>query len=130
MIKGFVTDSEDITKLKNVDRCNYNRYADGEFTFCSVCRRGYKCKERKTCCVCKGWKNVYYSRRLDYFICPWCELEAIKSDKTLHLGRFFKDIAGNARKDFAERLCKDRVPNDPVVIAVKAELRKEEHEKT
>ncbi len=28
-----------------------------------------------------------------------------------------------AIKDFAERLCEDRVPNDPVVIAVKTEMK-------
>jgi len=33
--------------------------------------------------------------------------------------RFFKE----AVKEFAERLCDDRVSNDPVVIAVKAELK-------
>ena len=33
------------------------------------------------------------------------------------------DIKTEAIKEFAERLCKDRVSNDPVVIAVKAELK-------
>ena len=129
IIKGLQRMSKDITKLKNVDRCNYNHYADGEFTYCSVCSRGYKCKERKTCCVCNGGENVYYIRRLDFFICPWCELKAIKSDKTRHLGRFFKDVASNTYKDFTERLCKDREPNDPVVIAVKAALEEAECKK-
>lgn len=33
-----------------------------------------------------------------------------------------EDIKSEAFKEFAERLCKDRVSNDPVVIAVKVEL--------
>ena len=32
-------------------------------------------------------------------------------------------IKAEAIKDFAERLCEDRVPNDPVVIAVKTEMK-------
>jgi len=34
-----------------------------------------------------------------------------------------KDVKAEATKEFAERLCKDRVSNDPVVIAVKCELK-------
>ena len=40
--------------------------------------------------------------------------------------RFLEAIASvksEAYRDFAERLCKDRVSNDPVVIAVKVELK-------
>ena len=33
-----------------------------------------------------------------------------------------KEIKSEAIKEFAERLCKRRVENDPVVIAAKAEL--------
>lgn len=41
----------------------------------------------------------------------------------------FTEIKSKARREFAERLCKDRVLNDPVVIAVKAELKMMESER-
>lgn len=34
-----------------------------------------------------------------------------------------KKLKEKAIKDFAEKLCEDRVSNDPVVIAVKTELK-------
>ena len=34
-----------------------------------------------------------------------------------------EEIKAEAIKAFAERLCEDRVPNDPVVIAVKTEMK-------
>ncbi len=34
-----------------------------------------------------------------------------------------EEIKAEAIKDFAERLCEDRVTNDPVVIAVKTEMK-------
>lgn len=37
-------------------------------------------------------------------------------------GRFYSTVRAEAIKEFAERLCEDRVSNDPVVIAVKCEL--------
>lgn len=43
--------------------------------------------------------------------------------------RHQKWIEYRAVKEFAERLCADRVSNDPVVIAVKAELKEMEGEK-
>lgn len=38
------------------------------------------------------------------------------------LAKFLNQIKFEAIKEFAERICKDRVSNDPVVIAVKVEL--------
>ena len=40
-----------------------------------------------------------------------------------------KEAKSKAIKEFAEQLCKDRVANDPIVIAVKAELKEMTEEK-
>lgn len=57
------------------------------------------------------------------------EIEKLKKQNTLLLKKKCKDIntatkiiKAEAIKEFAERLCKGRVENDPIVIAVKAEL--------
>ena len=50
------------------------------------------------------------------------EIEAlIAGQETLQ--RYISTAKAEAVKEFAERLCKDRVSNDPVVIAVKVELK-------
>lgn len=42
--------------------------------------------------------------------------------KKAEIEQEIKEIKSEAIKEFAERLCKGRVGNDPVVIATKAEL--------
>ena len=50
------------------------------------------------------------------------EIEAlIAGQETLQ--RYISTAKDEAVKEFAERLCKDRISNDPVVIAVKVELK-------
>lgn len=44
-------------------------------------------------------------------------------DNCNHYARMCVKAKSEAYKEFAERLCADRVSNDPVVIAVKAELK-------
>ena len=53
------------------------------------------------------YKSLYYDLRAE-------SLETIKA---------IKHYKAEAIKEFAERLCEDRVSNDPVVIAVKTELK-------
>jgi hypothetical protein len=50
------------------------------------------------------------------------EIENLRKEKD-NLIKTYKECMTEAIKDFAERLCKDRVSNDPVVIAVKVELK-------
>lgn len=84
-----------------------------------------------------------YNRCLE---CPLCEMERVKCFTELTanaldlinrqkaeikaliagqetLQRYISTAKAEAVKEFAERLCKDRVSNDPVVIAVKVELK-------
>ena len=55
------------------------------------------------------------------------EAEIEKLKHNLHLAQYTdiaeRHIKAEAYKEFAERLCEDRVSNDPVVIAVKVELK-------
>lgn len=46
----------------------------------------------------------------------------IAEEYAWNLRKKLKTAKSEAYKEFAERLCKDRVSNDPVVIAVKVEL--------
>lgn len=49
-------------------------------------------------------------------------IEDFESIKETVISRLDNEIKSEAIKEFAERLCKGRVENDPVVIATKAEL--------
>ena len=51
------------------------------------------------------------------------EIERLKKQLDDKCDRCIARDKFEARKEFAERLCADRVSNDPVVIAVKAELK-------
>ena len=53
------------------------------------------------------------------------EIERLKAtvDSFTDIGKLYSEIKAEAIKEFAERLCEDRVSNDPVVIAVKCELK-------
>jgi len=75
-----------------------------------------------------GWNNNYCELKT--------KLKTAKADKVIaerhekDARDLFKGVVGQlavakseAIKDFAERLCKGRVSNDPVVIAVRAELK-------
>lgn len=52
------------------------------------------------------------------------EIERLKKETEYFadIGKMYSEVRAEAVKEFAERLCKDRVSNDPVVIAVKVEL--------
>lgn len=49
-------------------------------------------------------------------------IEDFESIKETVISRLDNEIKSEAIKEFAERLCKGRVENDPIVIATKAEL--------
>jgi hypothetical protein len=57
-------------------------------------------------------------------------LKTLRNQKVINLSNddveaiclWDKHVRDEAKKEFAERLCKDRISNDPVVIAVKVEL--------
>jgi hypothetical protein len=53
------------------------------------------------------------------------EIERLQkeNERFADIGKLYSAIKSEAIKEFAERLCKDRVSNDPVVIAVKTELK-------
>jgi hypothetical protein len=53
------------------------------------------------------------------------EIERLKAvnDSFADIGKLYSEIKAEAYKEFADRLCEDRVSNDPVVIAVKVELK-------
>lgn len=51
------------------------------------------------------------------------KIELAPKDYSLKRSLEIKDIQAEAIKKFAERLCEGRVSNDPVVIAVKVELK-------
>ena len=50
------------------------------------------------------------------------------SGKGLSVAVRIYDLMDEAIENFAKRLCKDRVSNDPVVVAVKTELKMMEEE--
>jgi hypothetical protein len=53
------------------------------------------------------------------------EIERLKKEnhQFADLGKTYSEVRAEAIKEFAERLCEGRVSNDPVVIAVKTELK-------
>lgn len=53
------------------------------------------------------------------------EIERLQkvNDSFTDIGKLYSEIKAEAIKEFAEMLCKGRVSNDPVVIAVKTELK-------
>ena len=89
------------------DDCKYVKYSfDGGSTKC-----GYRGK--KDC-------NFIPREKKDL------AKEDFESIKETIISNLDNEIKSEAIKEFAERLCKGRVENDPVVIAVKSELKEME----
>lgn len=53
------------------------------------------------------------------------EIERLQTENNqfADIGKMYSEIKTEAIKEFAERLCEGGISNDPVVIAVKAELK-------
>ena len=51
------------------------------------------------------------------------EIERLEKHNTEYARKHYQDGRAEAIKEFADRLCEGRVSNDPVVIAVNAELK-------
>lgn len=64
----------------------------------------------------------------DYRFCNLLGETLVFSKKLKHYNDMIKELKTEAIKEFAERVCKDRVSNDPVVIAVKTELKMTEEQ--
>ena len=76
----------------------------------------------RTTDICTEEENGVLKLALDLINSQKAEIEAlIAGQETLQ--RYISTAKAEAVKEFAERLCKDRVSNDPVVIAVKVELK-------
>lgn len=74
-----------------------------------------------------GCMNLLMQNALDLIKRQQAEIEKLQKEKDSKLVMCIandKDkIKSEAIKDFSERLCKGRVSNDPVVIAVQVELK-------
>lgn len=74
---------------------------------CSECEQNISCSE----CAIKGKNEILLE-----------EIEKLKIEKDELIKAFRESQVANL-KAFVNSLCKDRVSNDPVVIAVKIELK-------
>ena len=84
-------------------------------------------RDTETCSLCplmcvEGCAYELAKNSLDLINRQKAEIEAlIAGQETLQ--RYISTAKDEAVKEFAERLCEDRLSNDPVVIAVKVELK-------
>ena len=67
----------------------------------------------------------HFRGALDLITHQKAEIERLQevNDSFTEIGKLYSEIKAEAIKEFAERLCEDRISNDPVVIAVKTELK-------
>ena len=95
---------------------------------CCINNKCSNCPQRKMACS----ETVAMENALDLINRQKAEIERLKSYKNLYEDlkaenletiKAIKNCKAEAIREFAERLCKGRVSNDPVVIAVKVELK-------
>ena len=88
----------------------------GECKECPLYKRVDNCTSKLT----KNALDLINRQKADKIIAERHEKDARELYKNVVLQ--LKTAKSEAIKEFAERVCKDRVSNDPVVIAVKVEL--------
>ena len=81
---------------------------------CAECEQNISCSE----CDLKG-KNEILLEEIEKLKIKNQSLRAAANSYKIH----YNKVRTETVKEFAESLCKDRVSNDPVVIAVKIELK-------
>ena len=81
---------------------------------CAECEQNIRCSE----CALEG-KNEILLKEIEKLKIENQSLRAAANSYKIH----YNKARTEAVKDFAEILCKDRISNDPVVIAVKIELK-------
>lgn len=50
-------------------------YYDGDYVVCLNCGVEETCPRREKCAICGEKRGIFYSRKLDVFLCTKCEYE-------------------------------------------------------
>ena len=108
---------------------------DAEIIKALECCSKDNCEECPANGLCDNDDYCFTGDILDLINRQQAEIERLTEERDFYkapsslLAKGIKQIKSEAIKEFAERLCEGRVSNDPVVIAVKTELKMTEVKK-